>query len=83
MRGRKPEDDKIFSKKNAILCIFSQKEGHFRPSYYKLALFLWIYIPIDTLCFILERPRECGVPEKAELFGVLLIGAQVVYVVVL
>jgi hypothetical protein len=33
-----------------ILCIFSQKEGHFRPSYYKLALFLWIYIPIETCC---------------------------------
>ena len=33
-----------------------------------------------NICF-LERPRECGVPEKAKLFGVLLIGAQVVYVV--
>lgn len=35
-----------------------------------LIIYVGIYIPIDTLCFILERPRE-------------LIGAQVVYVVVL
>jgi hypothetical protein len=41
-------------------------------------LFLRIFVNIGKTP---ERGRECGLPEKSLIFGMLLIAAQVVYFV--